>query len=228
MGKLFDPNSPLMQGLTCIANLFLLSCLWVVFSIPVLTIGPATAALYYGAQKLVQGENIRVFRCFWKSFRENLKQGIVLSLIFGAAAALMYYDYLFSYVVEESLGTVLRVFFAVLAAVWLIMVCYTFPLQAQFQNTVKNTLKNALLLSLIHLGKTIQLAALHLIPVVVCLALPELFTKLLPLWLFAAPGLIAFFATLRMKKVWADLLEKAQPQPEPAFSDPSESAEAEL
>lgn len=214
MGNFFDLNSPLMRGLTAIANLILLSCLWVIFSIPVLTIGPATAALYYATQKMVQGENIHVFRCFMKSFRENLKQGMVLTLIFGVAAGLMYYDYVFSYVVHDSLGTPLRIVFAVLAVVWLVMACYTFPLQAQFRNSIKRTLLNALFLSLIHLGKTVQLVILHLIPVAVCLTLPELFVRVLPLWIFAAPGLIAWLSSLRMKKVWDALIEQAQPQPE--------------
>jgi uncharacterized membrane protein YesL len=187
----------------------------VLFSIPVLTIGPATAALYYGTQKVVNGENIRVFRCFLKSFRENLKQGILLTIIFGAAAALIYYDFLFSYIVEESLGKILRIAFIVLAVIWVAMVSYTFPLQAQFQNSLKNTLKNAMLLSLVHLGKTVQLVVLHLIPIAVCLMIPELFAKLLPIWLFGAPGLIAFFSMMRMKKVWQALLEQAAGQEEP-------------
>jgi uncharacterized membrane protein YesL len=215
MGKLFDQNHPLMRGLTDLGNVLLLSVCWVLFSIPVLTIGPATDALYYGTQKVVNGENIRVFRCFLKSFRENLKQGILLTIIFGAAAALIYYDFLFSYIVEESLGKILRIAFIVLAVIWVAMVSYTFPLQAQFQNSLKNTLKNAMLLSLVHLGKTVQLVVLHLIPIAVCLMIPELFAKLLPIWLFGAPGLIAFFSMMRMKKVWQALLEQAAGQEEP-------------
>lgn len=216
MSKLFNMNGPLMQGLTTLWNLILLSCAWLVFSIPVITVGPATAALYYTTQKMVRGENPSIFRCFWKGFRDNLKQGIVLTLIFDAAAALMYYDYLFSYMVDDSLGTALRILFVIMAIVWLMVVCYTFPLQAQFQNSIKITLKNALLLSIVHLGKTVLLVVLHLIPVAVCLALPELFARLMPLWLFGAPGLIAYLCTLRMKKVWSSLLERAQAQPEAA------------
>lgn len=92
------------------------------------------------------------------------------------------------------------------------MVCYVFPLQAQFQNSIKYTLKNALSLSLIHLGKTVVLTVLHLGPAAVSLALPELFAKLLPLWLFAAPGGIAYLTTLRIKTVWKSLQEMAQPE----------------
>ena len=89
MRKLYDPNHPIMRCLTDIANIILLSCTWLICSIPVLTIGPATAALYYVAQKLVAGENPKIFRSFFHSFRDNLKQGMILALIFGISAALL-------------------------------------------------------------------------------------------------------------------------------------------
>ena len=41
MGKLFDLNNPVMRGLSEIANIILLSCAWLVCSIPIITIGPA-------------------------------------------------------------------------------------------------------------------------------------------------------------------------------------------
>jgi len=219
MGKLFDLNSPLMQGLTTLANLILLSCAWLVSCIPIITIGPATAALYYVTQKIVRGENPSIFRCFWKGFRDNLKQGTLLTLILGAAAALMYYDYIFSYIVNESLGPALRAVFVVLAVVWMMVVCYAFPLQAQFQNSLKNTIKNALLMAIVHPGKTVLLIALHLLPVAVCLVLPELFVKTLPLWLIFAPGVIAFLSMVLLKKIWTSLLDRAQAQPEDAAAD---------
>ena len=215
MGKLFDPNHPIMRCLTDIANIILLSCAWLICSIPVLTIGPATAALYYVAQKLVAGENPKIFRSFFHSFRDNLKQGMILTLIFGITAALLGYDYLFSYMVNESLGKLLRIVFVVAAAVWLMLACYTFPLQAQFQNRVKTTLQNALFLALSHLGQTITVMLIHLVPVAVCLALPELFARLLPLWIFAAPGLIAFLCTLRLRKLWASLRQQAEAETAP-------------
>lgn len=210
MGKLFDQNNLVMRGLTDIANIILLSCLWLLCSLGIITIGPATAALYYVTQKMVQGENPKIFRSFFHSFRGNLKQGMAFSLIFGLSGLVLYYDYLFSYIVDDSLGSVLRILFVVAAALWLMLVCYTFPLQAQFQNKVKITLQNALFLGLSHLGKTLLLMVIHLVPAAVCLALPELFARLLPLWIFAAPGLIAFLCTLRLRKLWDALREQAQ------------------
>ena len=138
-----------------------------------------------------------------------------LALPYGITAALLGYDYLFSYMVNESLGKLLRIVFVVAAAVWLMLACYTFPLQAQFQNRVKTTLQNALFLALSHLGQTVMVMLIHLVPVAVCLALPELFARLLPVWIFAAPGLIAFLCTLRLRKLWASLRQQAEAETAP-------------
>ena len=96
----------------------------------------------------------------------------------------------------------------------MMMVSYTFPLQAQFQNPIKTTLKNALFIGLGHLGETVQLILLHMIPLVFCLALPDLFAQTLLLWLLCAPGGIAYFSTVRRKKIWAALLNLSQVQSE--------------
>ena len=216
MEKLFDSNHPLIRGLTDIANIILLSCAWLVGSIGILTIGPATAAMHYVAQKMARGENPKILRCFFHSFRENLKQGMLLTLIFGITAGLLYYDYLFSYMVDDSLGQILRIVFVVFAALWLMIACYTFPLQARFQNRVKITIKNALFLALSHLGNTVLIMVIHLVPLAVCLTLPELFARLLPVWIFAAPGLIAFFSSLRLKKLFDALTAQALEETEEA------------
>ena len=141
MDKVFDLNSPLMRSLTTLAILILLSYAWTIFSIPVITVGPATAAVYYVIQKMVQGENPGILRCFWKGFRDNFKQGMILTLIFGVAAALMYYDYVFSYMVSDTLGPALRAVFVILAVVWLTMVCYASRCRHNSKTPSKTRLK---------------------------------------------------------------------------------------
>lgn len=64
-----------------LADAMFLSLLWLVFSIPVVTIVPASAALYYSVVKNLRRGRGKVFRVFWKSFRVNLGQGIRINLL---------------------------------------------------------------------------------------------------------------------------------------------------
>ena len=57
-------------------------------SIPIITIGPATAALYYTVVKVVRRNRETVIKSFFHSFKSNLKQGILFTifyLFYGAA-----------------------------------------------------------------------------------------------------------------------------------------------
>ena len=53
--SLFDPNSAFFRGMERVWTLVVLNVLWVLCSLPVVTIGPSTAALYQVLGKVIQG-----------------------------------------------------------------------------------------------------------------------------------------------------------------------------
>ena len=60
MNSIFDMDKPFWKWLGKIPELVLLSLFWFICCIPVITIGPASSALYYVALKMVRKEAIRV------------------------------------------------------------------------------------------------------------------------------------------------------------------------
>lgn len=62
------------------AQIVLVSVLWLLACLPVITILPATAALYYACVKSIRREWDSPWKAFLKSFRENCGQGVCLSL----------------------------------------------------------------------------------------------------------------------------------------------------
>lgn len=207
MGRFFRYDSPIMIGLGRIMDFILLSILWFICCIPVVTIVPSTAALYYVMLKIVRKEEIRPFFNFFHAFRDNLKQGCVLTLIFIMITALLYADYRIMTVQAGAIGSILCILFLLLAVLAAAVMLYTFPLQAQFSNTVFRTLKNAFLLSLIKLPNTFLLLVLHSMPLWVVMAAPEIVAKTLPLWLLLFPAVVAYLSSLRFVKIFAPLME---------------------
>lgn len=89
MKGLFD--SPIFQKITRLADFFLASLLWILTSLPVITVVPATIAMYYSTVKIVRYRaNESTIRNFFHSFKTNLKQGIWLSLLYILAAIILY------------------------------------------------------------------------------------------------------------------------------------------
>lgn len=82
MKHIFSLDGKLFLFLNRLADLLLLNILWLITSIPLLTIGASTTALYYVTLKCVRNEENYIVRSFFRSFRQNFRQAtIILSLI---------------------------------------------------------------------------------------------------------------------------------------------------
>jgi len=209
MNKLFDLNNPFFTFLSKAADLVILSFVWFVCCIPVITIGPASAALYSVALKLARKEEVQITSCFFKGFKENFKQGIAYSFIFLVLGAVLAIDYLYAMAMPGTAGTVCcAVFFAM--GVWLLCTAfYTFPLQAQFYNTVKQTIINAVFLAARKFPMTVVVFALNIIPAVLFLWATDMFVLSAPVWVLIFPGLAAFVCSLMFVKVFDPMIEAA-------------------
>ena len=58
------------------ADLTILGFLWLVTSIPLVTVGTASAALYYAASKSVRFGEGKPVKAYFKSFKENWREGL--------------------------------------------------------------------------------------------------------------------------------------------------------
>ena len=146
--KFFNYDSPFWSFMSRIADLVIVNILWLVFCIPVFTIGASTAAMYRVTLNLVRGEGGGVVRSFWASFKLNFKQGVLLFLILLIPTLLVIVEveiYLSGAVAQSVWMGVIFCFPALLVS---LIGAYIYPLLAQFDNTIKNTLKNAILLSI--------------------------------------------------------------------------------
>lgn len=156
--KLFDVDGPLFSALDTFSKLVLCNLCFVLFSIPVVTIGASLTALYTCTQRLVYEESREeklVFLEFWHAFRRNFKQATALWLICLAAILFLGAYYFVVQRLAGGFGTLYMVTFFFLTLVFLFGFLYVFPLQARFKNTVRNTLRNAWLLSVAALPWTV-------------------------------------------------------------------------
>ncbi len=130
-------------------QLFFLNCLWLVCCIPVITIGGATCAAYAVALRLADDDeevqNVRgIVRRFFKAFKQDFLQGLLLSLFTGACCGLGYF--LFDRARDYGLNLIIIAALTVYALVVLVVNLYAYPLVARYSNTFVNTLKNSVAL----------------------------------------------------------------------------------
>lgn len=73
---------PFWRFFGAIGDFFILTVYWLLGSLPIVTIGCSTTALFYVCLKKRRGEEGTLWRMYKKSFRENLKQGVFLWLLY--------------------------------------------------------------------------------------------------------------------------------------------------
>ena len=142
----------IVRGLFRICDLLLLNILWIICSIPVITIGASTTALYSVTLKMVVSEEGYIVRDFRKAFVENFKQSTVIWGILLFTGCFMIIDF----VIMSKISGVLKILGMIclgMATLFYIMeVIFIFPLVAKFKNTTVNMLKNGLLIPISRLG----------------------------------------------------------------------------
>ncbi len=86
--NVFQMNSPLMRGIRKIVELMYIGMLWFICSIPLVTLGAATAALYEVLLKAVKNQEGYLFKSFLRAFQNNFKQGTCIWLPIALAEVL--------------------------------------------------------------------------------------------------------------------------------------------
>jgi len=163
MSGFFSSDNKFFVLMSKIFDLMMLGLLWLVLCIPVITIGPASTAMYYAMVKVIRRERSYLFKEFFRSFKLNFKQGAVLTLIYGVIAAVIYVDLLYILELSKSesgVGSLMLGAFFVLVIFTVFTVVYVFPILSRFTMNLKNLFKWSFFLAIRHFGWTLLLTVL--------------------------------------------------------------------
>ena len=216
---MFKYDGPFFTVLSRALDIIILNVLWMICCLPVVTIGPATAALYGVYFKVKEKKDYNVFTQFFQEFRDNFKQGFLASLVFIAAALLLYVDYRVVFFDETFSMTFLQGLFWVVLAVAVAYFSWLFPLIAKFENTFGGMLKNARVMLVRHLPLTAVITALNSLPWLLLYFFPALtLQNMLLFWLLMGFGLITYINSIFLyncffhyfDQAYIDKLKKAQ------------------
>lgn len=167
MGKIFDMDSPVMRILNRVADLLILNILMMVCCIPVITVGASFTAMHYVILKMIRGEEGYLFRGFFKSFVRNFKQATLIWLLMLLMIAVYVGDSVIFNYSGLTFPRALVIAVVAIGVIVLLIAMYVFPLLARFDNTIRNTLKNAALIAFANLPKTLLMAVFYVLPLVI-------------------------------------------------------------
>lgn len=163
MGEFFNPEKGIWVWLSTLVDVVGLSVLWIFLCLPVVTAGPATAALYYTVVKCVRGRESGAFGYYLRSFRDNFRTGLKADLIvLPAAALLLALHHIVRWYGTRTGGILYILYVAQYFALMLPagVLCWLFPLLGRFDYGVRGLFRTAFQLTLAHLPSTVVIVLL--------------------------------------------------------------------
>ena len=196
MNRLFGMDSPLMVALMKIGDLLCLSVLWLVFSLPIFTIGASSTALYAAVFYCLRRNEAGVWKHFWKAFRENFKRSTLAWLIELAVLAVFSLDVAVFRAIRLCGGAMGKLYWAalLLEAVALTWTAYVAAYAARVNGTVGDILRYGLVLLRLHPIRALGV----MLPILAGLAL----CLLVPFTVLFAPAAVCLACSYSLEQVF--------------------------
>lgn len=197
MNKLFN-NRKLVR----LADFLYLSVLWAVFSLPVITIGASTSALYYTIYYSVKIEEGYIFSEYWKAFKRTFKKATLNWILFLITASAFYLD---SVIILQKtngslIGIVGQMFFLLLIPLECFLIIYIIPYISRFNSPLKLVWKNSAILAFANLFDTVTMFILLIISIMII--------WLIPITVVILPAFVTYIISNKMEKIFAKYIRE--------------------
>ena len=163
MNNWLNPDNKFFTFMGKAFDMVVLNTVWLILCIPVITIVPATTALYYAVVKVIRRERSYAVKEFFRSFKRNFKQGALFSLLAVVLIFVMYIDFRYAWELmqaQNSSGSTYFGVFLVIAILFSAMYAYVCPVLSRFDMRLGGILKTSFVMATRHLLTTIALLIL--------------------------------------------------------------------
>ncbi len=132
-------------------KLIQLNFIFLLFCIPIITIGPAISGLMYVLKNISTEKPVFIFHDFLKTFKKNFVTSLIISIIKSIIIILFYFSITFySQNVKNSIILFVPLFILLIfSIIYLFMNYYLYSLNITIELSIKNIFKNSFLLAFI-------------------------------------------------------------------------------
>lgn len=205
LSRIFNADNAVFRFFQMVGEIWWLHFLWLVCSLPVVTLGASTTALIYSCMKLRKREGYAT-RNFFHSFRENFRQSTLLFLFFVVCGSILMMDLLLCRHLDSFIGQFIKYGAAALMIPYFMTLLYAFAIQAKFVNSVKKTLQYAFALAGKYFVYTLQMALI----VAGFLALNTTIVLVNFITLSIGVGVVVYILSLYYDKIFSEIVERTE------------------
>ena len=165
-------DSPLMRLLSKVADLLVVNLLVLICSLPIFTIGASLTAMQNILYRILHNEDVYVIREFFGSFKRNFKQATIIWLMLLPIILFLIYDYFMLAETETTAGVFLMCVSGLMLILVFIFMMYVFPILSRYDNSTKETIKNAIVIAISHPFRSILMVIIFAFCIFVEMIMP--------------------------------------------------------
>lgn len=189
-----------------LADILILNILFIITSIPVITIGASLSALSYTCLKIWDNDAQSYITDYFYAFKLNFKQSAFLYLIhIFIAGGLSFLAY---QILIYGGNAVLYMGISVLRLFHLLVILYSYFILARFENTVGKILLHSFFLSMLHIGYSICILVIASLPIILYLTVPEYMPLVFVAYAFVGIGMSFVLMGYFFHKIFAKYMPK--------------------
>lgn len=196
MNRFFNPDNWLWRFFSLIWDFFGLSCMWFLCSMPLVTVGTASTALYDTCAHCLRGDETNLAKRFFRTFKKELVPGILITILWAAIAMVFWFGYQIVYQMAQA-DPQIAVFAVIYYFSLLIPVgalCWLFAVQSRFVYKFFQLHKMSVYFTFGHLPSTVAIVILALIAIEICVDFPFMVTFV--------PGILVYFQSFFIERVF--------------------------
>ncbi|MCL2363815.1 MAG: DUF624 domain-containing protein [Defluviitaleaceae bacterium] len=199
MRDFFGLEGPFNKYGGMLADMALVSFMWILFCLPVITAGASTTAMYYVTTRRISEREGYITSDFWLAFKNNFKRATIISLIFGLIMVVVVFNAieLLNNNVDWPEGRMFGIMLPaqiVIFAILGLMSVYVYALLARFDMKLTEIAKSAFFMSIRHFLTSILCVSALVAAIFIFFQLPPL--------LIVLPGAYAWVSSMLIMRVF--------------------------
>lgn len=195
MNNFFNSDNFFWRWFGKLADVLVLSLLWVLCCLPVVTIAPSCIALYDTVARCIHGTQDQPYKHFFHVLKAELLRGIGITVLWGVLGFVLLggYNILYTLGRDNSFASVYSMVYLATLMIPMGIFAWLIPLEARFSHGFFGLHKTAATFAIVHLPTTGILLGLLAVAVVIGMFLPVL--------VFILPGLVVTLQSWFIEKV---------------------------
>lgn len=206
---LFRYDGKLNQFLSKIMYIVSLNLLFLLCSIPIITIGAAYTAMYTVLFRLQEGDEPDILKTFFQAFRANFRKSVLAWMMVLGMGIILWFNYYFVFQMQLAAAEVIRVVLNIILLLFIMIWVYLFPVISYYDNTMGGYLDFIVRMGIGRLPVTLLLVLVQAVPLCGILYLAQYMTMAMLVFLCCGFSLSAYLSVKILNKYFAPCGEES-------------------